>query len=297
MSSVLITGTSAGIGLATALTVARAGHTVYATMRNPARSPELAETAAKERLPIRISTMDVNSDSSVKERMEAIYREAKHLDVLVNNAGVVGSGSVEEVSLAKARAVMETNYFGALRCIQAVVPDMRQRRGGCIINITSAAGKIANSPSGCYAASKFALEAISEALAQEMISFHVRVAIVEPGIIDTAMARRIEKPTGTEVYPQQRRFADLFTASLKNPGKPSVVADKVLEIIDSGTMQLRHPVGPDSEPLLAWRRSMSDEEWVALHGASDDVWYSRLQRDFGMEIRPRIEAQDTRAGG
>lgn len=288
MASVLITGTSAGLGFATALTVARAGHTVYATMRNPARSPELAETATKEGLPIRISTMDVDSDSSVKAGMEAIYREAEHLDVLVNNAGLEGNGSVEELPLETVRAVMETNYFGALRCIQAVVPGMRQRKSGCIINISSIAGKIANSPSGCYAASKFALEAISEALAQEMISFNVRVAIVEPGIIDTAMARRIKEPTGPEVYPQQRRFADLFAASLKNPAQPSVVAEKVLEIIDSGTLQLRHPVGPDSEPLLAWRRSMTDEEWVALFGASDDVWYERLEHDFGMEIRPRI---------
>jgi NAD(P)-dependent dehydrogenase (short-subunit alcohol dehydrogenase family) len=292
MASVLITGTSAGLGLATALTVARAGHTVYATMRSPARSPQLAETAAKEGLPIHISTMDVDSDSSVKVGIEAIYREAEHLDVLVNNAGVEGNGSVEELPLEElpletVRAVMETNYFGALRCIQAVVPDMRQRHSGCIINISSVAGKVANSPSGCYAASKFALEAISEALAQEMISFNVRVAIVEPGIIDTAMARRIEKPAGPEIYPQQRRFADLFTAALKNPGKPSVVAEKVLEIIDSGTLQLRHPVGPDAEPLLAWRRSMTDEEWVALFGASDDVWYGRLEHDFGMEIRPK----------
>ncbi|MES2220806.1 MAG: SDR family NAD(P)-dependent oxidoreductase, partial [Acidobacteriota bacterium] len=213
MASVLITGTSKGLGFATALTVARAGHTVYATMRNPARSSELAETAAQEGLPIYVSTMDVDSDSSVKAGMEAIYREAKHLDVLVNNAGLEGNGSVEELPLETVRAVMETNYFGALRCIQAVVPDMRQRRSGCIINVSSAAGKIANSPSGCYAASKFALEAISEALAQELISFNVRVAIVEPGIIDTAMARRIQKPSFSQVYPQQRRFADLFASA------------------------------------------------------------------------------------
>jgi NAD(P)-dependent dehydrogenase (short-subunit alcohol dehydrogenase family) len=287
MASVVITGTSAGIGLATALTVARAGHTVYATMRNPARSPELAEVAAKERLPIRISTMDVDSDSSVTEGMKEIYRDAKHLDVLVNNAGVERSGSVEELPLAEVRAVMETNYFGALRCIQAVVPDMRQRRSGCIINIASLSGRIACSPQGSYAASKYALEAISEALAQEMNTFNVRVAIVEPGIIDTAMARRIQNSAGPLVYPQQQRFAHLFAASLKNSGQPSVVSEKVLEIIDSGTLQLRHPVGPDAEPLLAWRRSMTDEEWVALYGASDDVWYERMERDFGMEIRPK----------
>ena len=140
MASVLITGTSAGIGLSTALTVARAGHTVYATMRNPANSTELAELAARERLPIHISTMDVDSDDSVKSGIEAIYKNAKHIDVLVNNAGLEASGSVEELPLAKMRAVMETNYFGVLRCIQAVIPDMRQRKSGCIINISSISG-------------------------------------------------------------------------------------------------------------------------------------------------------------
>ena len=287
MASVLITGTSTGIGLTTALTLGRAGHTVYATMRNPARLPELMDTAAKERLPIKISAMDVDSDSSVKAAVEAIYQDAGDIDVLVNNAGVERSGSVEELPLAEIRAVMETNYFGALRCIQAVVPHMRQRRSGCIINIASVAGRIANSPLGCYAASKFALEAISEALGQEMKTFNVRVAIVEPGIIDTPMARRIEEPDHPTVYAQQRRFAHLFAASLRNPAQPSVVAEKIREIIESDTWQLRHPVGPDSEPLLAWRRSMTDEEWVDLHAASDDVWYERLEHDFGMEIRPR----------
>ena len=236
MASVLITGTSAGLGFATALTVARAGHTVYATMRNPARSPELAQTAAKEGLPIHISTMDVDSDNSVKAGMEAIYRDAKHLDVLVNNAGVERSGTVEELSLAGIRAVMETNYFGALRCIQAVAPDMRQRRSGCIINISSVSGKVAASPLGCYAASKFALEAISEALAQEMKTFNVRVAIVEPGIIDTAMARQIEDiPTGPELTPSGGDSATCLRLLCAHPAQPSLVAEKVLEIIDSDT--------------------------------------------------------------
>ncbi len=287
MASVLITGTSRGLGFATALTVARAGHTVYATMRNPTGSPELAETAAKEGLPMHIYTMDVDSDESVKAGVEAIYREAKYVDVLVNNAGLEGNGSVEELPLDKVRAVMETNYFGVLRCIQALVPDMRKRKSGCIINISSVSGKVAASPLGCYAASKYALEAISEALAQEMKTFNVRVAIVEPGIIDTAMARRIETPVGPATYPQQKRFAHLFEASLRKPGQPSMVAEKVLQIIDSDTWQLRHTVGPDAEPLLAWRKSMTDEEWVALFGASDDIWYERMEHDFGMEIRPR----------
>ena len=217
MARVLITGTSSGIGLATAVAFARAGHTVYATMRNPAGAPELGHRAASEELPITVAAMDVDSDESVNAGIERIVNEGGAIDVLVNNAGIERSGSVEELPLAEFRAVMETNYFGALRCIKAVIPAMRARRRGCIINIASIAGRIACSPLAPYAASKFALEALSESLAQEMKPFNVRVAIVEPGIIDTPMARRIENPPNPSRYPQQRRFGAMFTASLKNP--------------------------------------------------------------------------------
>ena len=286
MASVLITGTSTGIGLATALTLARAGHKVYATMRDPSRSPELAEKTAQEKLPIKISVMDVDSDASVKSAIANIQKDAGNIDVLVNNAGVERNGSVEELPLSDFRAVMETNYFGVIRCIQALVPQMRQRRSGCIINIASVAGHISCSPLAPYTASKFALEALCEALAGEMKTFNVRVAIVEPGIIDTAMARRLEEPAQKSPYSQQIRFAHLFAASLKNSAQPSLVAEKVREIIDSGTWQLRHPVGPDALPFLGWRKSMTDEEWVDLNAADDDTWYNRVERDFGMAVRP-----------
>jgi len=286
MANVLITGTSTGIGLATALRLGRAGHKVYATMRNPSRSPELATKARAENLPIKISVMDVDSDSSVKTAIANIEREAGQIDVLVNNAGVEAYGSIEETPLATFRSVMETNYFGVVRCIQGLAPHMRQRKSGCIINVASVAGRIAVSPMAPYNASKFALEALSEALAQEMKPFGVRIAIVEPGIIDTPMARRIEGPTNTSAYAQPRRFAHLFLAALKNPAPPTLVADKILDIIESGTTQLRHPVGPDAVPFLKWRESMSDEEWVALNAADDDAWYQRMERDFGMAIRP-----------
>jgi len=287
MAFVLITGTSTGIGLATALVLGRAGHEVYATMRNPSRAPELGERARQEGLPIKISVMDVDSDSSVKTAIANIQKDAGHIDVLVNNAGVERNGSVEELALADFRAVMETNYFGALRCIQAVVTQMRQRKSGCIINVTSVAGRIATSPLAPYTASKFALEALSDALAQEMKTFNVRVAIVEPGIIDTPMARGLEELPDGSPYIQKRRFAHLFAAALKNPAPSSLVGQKVLEIIESGTWQLRHPVGPDAVPFLKWRDSMSDEEWVALHAADDETWYRRMEHDFGLAIRPK----------
>ena len=287
MASVLITGTSSGIGLATALALGRAGHTVFATMRNPSRAPELGEKVAKEKLPVKILVMDVDSDSSVKSAIADILKDAGQIDVLVNNAGVERTGSIEELPLAEFRAVMETNYFGVIRCTQALVPQMRQRKSGCIINVSSVAGRIACSPMAPYTASKFALEALSEALAQEMKTFNVRVAIVEPGIIDTPMARRIEDPGKGSLYLQQRRFAHLFEASLNNPTPPSLVAEKILSIIENGTWQLRHTVGPGALPFLTWRNSMTDEQWVDLNAADDETWYSIMERDFGMAIRPK----------
>jgi len=290
LATVLITGTSKGIGLATALTLARAGHTVYATMRSADRAAELAEEAAKELLPIHYSVMDVDSDESVASAIAAIQQAAGPLDVLVNNAGVERNGSIEELSMGDFRAVMETNYFGAIRCDKAVIPHMRQRRSGLIVNITSVAGRVSTSPLGPYAASKFALEALSEALAQEMKTFGVRVAIVEPGVIDTPMAQGITDRYGPErasLYPQRARMAAYFAAALKTPTPPSLVAEKIQSIIESGTWQLRHPVGPGAEPLLESRKATSDEDYVAFHGmADDDAWYTAMEQRTGMVLRP-----------
>ena len=279
MASVLITGTSKGIGLEAALAFGRAGHKVHATMRNPSQSPELADTAARENLHIIVSTMDVDSDQSVSHAIATIHNHHGPIDVLVNNAGVERAGSVEELRLAEFRAVMETNYFGALRCIQALVPHMRMRRSGCIINVTSVAGRIASAPLAPYTASKWALEALSEALAGEMKTFNVRVAIVEPGIIDTAMARRISESSGGSPYPQRARMATVFTNALQTPTLPSLVAQKIVEIVETGTWQLRHPVGPNAVPLLQWRSGMTDEEWVDLHSSDDETYFRRLERD------------------
>jgi NAD(P)-dependent dehydrogenase (short-subunit alcohol dehydrogenase family) len=287
MATVLITGTSKGIGLTTALTLARAGHTAYATMRNPSQAPQLAEQAAHENLPVKISAMDVDSDDSVRPGIEAIYKAAGAIDVLVNNAGVERNGSIEELPLSEFRAVMETNYFGALRCIKAVIPQMRQQGSGLIVNVTSVAGRVSTSPLGPYAASKFALEAVSEALAQEVKQFGIRVAIVEPGVIDTSMARGLGEPEHNPLYPQQRRFAHFFAAVLKSPRPSNLVAEKILDIVESGTWQLRHPVGPGAAELLQSRAGTNDEDYIALHGADDDTWYNFMEKNTGMSIRPR----------
>ncbi len=142
---------------------------------------------------------------------------------------------------------------------------------------------------GPYTTSKFALEAISEVLAQEVKAFNVRVAIVEPGVIDTPMARRAAQPPADSPYPQHRRFAAMFVASLGNPVPPSLVAETIREIIESETTQLRHPVGPSAAGLLQWRASMSDEDFVSWGALQDSDWYDRVHKEFGLDARPRGE--------
>ena len=275
MASVLITGCSKGIGLATALVMGRAGYTVYATMRDPKGSPELAQAAEKERLPITIAAMDVNSDESVRDCIASIQKKHGPLDTLVNNAGIERKGSVEELPISEVRAIMETNYFGPVRCIQAVMPEMRRRRSGCIINISSVAGHISSPPLTAYSASKYALESLSEGLAQEAKPFNIRVAIVEPGITMTAMAQRVAETKGdgiSAIYPHERRMATLFTNSLPNATPPTVVAEKIREIIESNSWKLRYPVGAGAEGYLKWRSSMTDEEWVNQGAVDDETW-------------------------
>lgn len=286
MASVLVTGTNSGIGLATTLVLGRAGHQVYATVRDPSRASQLAEVVDKERLPVSMLTMDVDLDESVKQTIDQIYASGRDIDTLVNNAGIERLGSVEDLPIEVFRAAMETNYFGALRCIKALLPRMRQNRNGCIVNLASVAGRIAVSPFAPYNASKYALEALSEVLAQEVKPFNIRVAIVEPGMIDTPMAERIATPAGASYYPQRARIAGLFRAALPNANAPVVVAEKIREIIESGTWQLRHLAGADAQAFLDWRAARNDEAWIDLFAAEDDVWYDSIRSDFGIDTRP-----------
>src|ERR1035441_2963141 len=156
MSVILVTGCSTGIGLATAVTLGRGGHAVYATMRNPATgAAEINGIATAERLHIEVLAMDVDDDASVQNAVSEVLSRSGRIDVLVNNAGVAGGASGEETPLPEFRRTMETNFFGALRCIQAVAPDMRERGSGCIVNVSSVAGRFASAPQAAHAASKW----------------------------------------------------------------------------------------------------------------------------------------------
>ncbi len=287
MAIALITGASGtrnGIGISTAITLARAGHTVIATMRNPDSAGELSSLVAAERLPVTILALDVDDDASVTQAFEQALKEHGHIDVLVNNAGIGGPGTVDETPLNSFRRIMETNYFGALRCIKAVLPDMVARRSGCIINISSVVGRIALSPQAPYSASKHALEAVSECLAQEVKTFNIRVALVEPGPIATPMAQKILTGQPKSAYPQGRRLAALFAAFLKHPTSPYVVGEQIRQIVEGNSWQLRYPVGPHAPRVFKWRAETTDEEWVSLFGGSDENFAAAVKRGLGLEI-------------
>jgi NAD(P)-dependent dehydrogenase (short-subunit alcohol dehydrogenase family) len=214
-----------------------------------------------------------------------VLAEYGRIDVLVNNAGVGSRGSVEEVPMAVFRQVMETNFFGALRCIKAVIPGMRERRDGCIINVTSIAGRLALAPQAPYAASKWAFEALSECLAQEMKAFNVRVAIIEPGVIATPIFSKGPPVPEDSPYPHARRLSAFFAASLTKPTSPYVVGKQIQQIVEGYSWQLRYPVGPDAAPSLKWRASLTDEEVVNQGGASDAEYKAGVKQMFGLDLK------------
>jgi NAD(P)-dependent dehydrogenase (short-subunit alcohol dehydrogenase family) len=287
MAKVLITGASKGIGREAALVLARAGHTVVAAMRRPAES-DLAGIAAREALPITVAELDVDSDASVARLFGSDVAKPESIDVLVNNAGIYSINAVEDETLEQFQAVMNTNYFGTLRCIKAVAAAFRKRRSGLIINVTSIAGKIVGMGAGAYSASKFATEGMSEALAQEMGAFGVRVAVVEPGIIATPMTiENLPKVKDGTAYPHGGRMRAFYAPTAVSGPPPSIVADAILDIIDGKITAFRTPSGPDAQPFLDLRASQTDEQWIALSDTlDDDVYFDRFQAISGLDLRP-----------
>jgi NAD(P)-dependent dehydrogenase (short-subunit alcohol dehydrogenase family) len=286
MSVVLVTGSSTGIGLATAVHFARLGHDVHAGLRSPATSSELHQAIASERLGIRPVTLDVDDPASVDGAVAEVLARSGRIDVLVNNAGIGGGGPIGDVPVEWAKTLFETNYFGAVRMIQAVLPGMRERRAGAIVNVSSIAGRLAIAGHGHYSAVKHALEAMSEALAQEVIAFNIRVAIVEPGVVVTPIftkAKRFADPASPYAV-HVRRLLLFYQMQMKSPSQPADVAEVIHDAVTADHPKLRHPVGRDAELLIAGRRRLSDEDYVATgQDMSDAAYLDLMRRRYGFD--------------
>jgi NAD(P)-dependent dehydrogenase (short-subunit alcohol dehydrogenase family) len=284
MPVALITGTSTGIGLATALHFGRQGHDVWAGVRQPAAATDLRAAIDAERLPVRIVALDVDDPGSVQRGVAEVLDKSGRVDILVNNAGIGGGGPIEDVPVDWVKTLFETNYFGVLRVTQAVLPGMRERRAGAIVNVSSVAGRLAVAGHGHYSAVKHALEAMSEALAQEVQRFGIRVAIVEPGVVVTPIfskAKRWADPA-SPYFDHVRRLLLLYQKQMPHAAQPADAARVIYEAATTSSPRLRWLVGEDARLLVAGRQRQTDEEYVAGGRAmSEEEFLNEARRRYG----------------
>jgi NAD(P)-dependent dehydrogenase (short-subunit alcohol dehydrogenase family) len=289
MSNIVITGCSTGIGFATAVALAKNKHTVFATMRTPSKNLELQNLADKKNLPIIILPLDVTKDDSAKSTIEQVIDYTGKIDVLINNAGIGTLGAVEDLSIENFISEMDTNFIGTVRCTKAVLPHMRKRRSGCIINISSVGGKLFNYYNAPYSASKAAVEAFSECLAMEVLPFGIKVAVVEPGVTDTPLQDKCKSQIKESVYPNLKRCVAFFSAARDHHISPDVVAEAILQIVNGESMHFRNPTGPDSVPMLGFRASMSDEDWIAAAGVDEPAWVEMME-GMNLDVRKYLNS-------
>ncbi len=286
-SVAVVTGANSGIGRATAIHLAANGFRVFGTARDIARATKAKDMAADAGVEIEWIQLDIADSDSVRAGFTAIFDAAGSVDVLVNNAGVGGNAVVEESPPEMFLDVMNVNLCGAVRCIQEVAPHMRERRSGSIVNVSSVVGRFAALAQAPYVASKWALEAMSEELAQELAPFGIRVAIIEPGITKSAIfAKNVDAPNSSGAYDvHYRRMFQFYAAGMAKATDPFEVGAVILEAVRTTSPRLRYPVSWGGPELLGRRPQVSDADWVALGAIEDDSEYiAEFQRLFGVDI-------------
>lgn len=283
----VVTGANSGIGRATAIHLAANGFRVFGTARDIARATKAKDMAADAGVDIEWVQLDIADSDSVRSGFASIFAAAGAVDVLVNNAGVGGNAVVEECPPEMFLDVMNVNLCGAVRCVQEVAPHMRARSSGCIVNVSSVVGRFAALAQAPYVASKWALEAMSEELAQELAPFGIRVAIIEPGITKSAIfAKNVDAPNSSGAYDAHyRRLFQFYAAGMAQATDPFEVGAVVLEAVRTTQPRLRYPVSWGGPELLERRPQVSDADWVALGAVEDDADYiAEFKRLLGVDI-------------
>lgn len=287
MQICLITGTSTGIGHATALHLARRGYRVYATMRNTAKGDQLGAAAVAENLNLVIETLDVADHQSMLDCVARIMAVEGRIDILINNAGLSSSSPIETYPEDEHRALFEANYWGPVKLTQAVLPAMRERASGAIINISSVLGRIAWANQGAYCASKFAIEAFSEALAQEVAPFGIRVAIIEPGVTASAIFDNtpVHYDRASPYKTAMRRNGRFYSVGIADATPAEQLAETIEEALTAEQPKLRHAVGFGTQAIPR-RAAMNDEEYVALATLADPDYYQALRERLDLDLEP-----------
>ena len=245
----LVTGASSGIGRAIAALLSENGFRVFGTARKAMTSNEFSTK-------VEMLALDVQDDASVHACVDQVLTEAGRIDALVNNAGIGLMGALEETSIAEAKTVFETNFFGVLRMNQAVLPVMRRQGYGRIANISSATGFIPAPYSGIYAASKHALEGYAESLDHEVRQFGIRVLLIEPGFIRTDMAQHTQQTRNCiEAYSAERDLAMAAVVEGIGSGEdPKTVASVVLQALTTRSPRCRYLAGRGAKTVSQMRR-------------------------------------------
>lgn len=266
MKTAIVTGASSGIGEATARRLRQLGFTVYAAARR------IDRMAALERDGIRVASVDVTDDKSMEDLVERVIKETGRVDVLVNNAGYGSYGAVEDVPLDEARRQFDVNVFGLARLTQLVLPHMRARRSGRIVNVSSIGGKIYEPLGGWYHATKFAVEGLSDSMRVELAPFGIDVVVIEPGGIRTewggiAAGSALARSGHTAYGEQAKMVAGLLNAAEANPrliSPPTVVADAIAKAVTARRPKTRYAVGGGAKPILFTRRVLPDRGFDRL---------------------------------
>ena len=265
----IVTGSSSGIGLETALHLAKNGFKTYATMRNTSKSDTIKQRSQSENLPVEILQLDVTNDSSVKNAIETIVQKEGRIDVLVNNAGYALMGAVEDLSTEEIKNQFDTNVYGPYRTVREVLPTMRKQKDGRIITISSIAGFMGMPIASAYAASKFAVEGFTESLRHEVAPFGIHACVVEPGAIKTDIMKGspvAKKATENSAYAEITQTIGKAMGDMleKQSSPPSVVADAVLEAATSENPETRYVAGEDAKTIQQARKTMPDKEFEGM---------------------------------
>jgi NAD(P)-dependent dehydrogenase (short-subunit alcohol dehydrogenase family) len=259
----LVTGSASGIGFETSLELAREGYHTYATMRDVKKGNKILDIAKKENLKISVIELDVNNENTIKKAVETIINEKKRIDVLVNNAGYFLVGCLEDLTITDLKDQFETNFFGVVRTIQAVLPTMRSQKSGTIVNISSVAGKIGFPVTPGYISTKFALEGLSESMRYELFPFGIRTIIIEPGVIKTNLFSTLKKVTKSESpykdMTEKVMSGLLMMSEMGTP--PQEVAKTIIKAISSENPLPRYPVGNDAIMFLEAKKDKTDIEF------------------------------------
>ncbi len=259
----IVTGSSSGIGFETALALARNGYDTYATMRDTRKKSAILEVAEKENLKIEVLELDVDKEETVKNAISKIVREKKRIDVLVNNAGYFLVGCLEDLSVNDIKAQFETNFFGAIRTIQEVLPTMRMQKSGIIVNISSVAGRIGFPVTPAYISSKFALEGLSESMRYELAPFNIKTVIIEPGVVKTDLFASLKKSIKPDsIYKDITEKVMQGLIMMSEMGTPAQeVARTIINAISSDNPLPRYPVGNDAIMFLEAKKNKTDIEF------------------------------------